>query len=82
MAQVDLFITSDRRLSDPLIDAARAATSKRSNATLTVKPVLEHPIEVVELQVFHAPALVIDGRVIATKLTEADQLAEILTALL
>lgn len=80
--QIDLYVPSDDAIAQPMIEVVKARTAARPDVQLMIKPVLDYPIEVVERQIFYAPTLVIDGRIVASAIKSPELLESILKTLL
>lgn len=78
--KIQLFINSDGELCDPLVKFLQkwADDRKMADSKIKVLSVLDNPVEVVRYQLFHTPALVIDGVVAGINLRTVEALADLL----
>ena len=80
--QIDLFLPTNQPNANALIAVIDQWARKRKQHVFTVKPVLENAVEVVKLQLFYTPALVIDGKIISMQIDSAETLHSLLASLL
>lgn len=76
--QIQLFVSSDDPVCDEVATALHAWGDGRTDTCIEMTPVLSQPEEVVRLQIFYTPALVINGKLIAGGIDSAADLTRFL----
>jgi hypothetical protein len=75
---ISLFISKDDPISEEVAESLLAWGKGRADCAIEVIPVLSQPEEVVRLQIFYTPALVMDGQLIAGGINSTEDLARFL----
>lgn len=79
---IELYVTSNAMMTRELEEVIAKYGKDRPRMNVQIKPVLDYPKEVIVRQLFHAPALLIDGKVVQVGVEDAEELDELLAALL
>jgi hypothetical protein len=75
---IHLFVSKDDPICDEVAESLLAWGQGRTDCVIEVIPALSEPEEVVRLQIFYTPALVMDGQLIAGGINSIDDLARFL----
>ncbi len=75
---IQLFVSSEHQESDEVAAALLSWAGGRSDVRIEMVPVLSRPEAVVRLGIFYAPALVVDGQLVAGGIESAADLANFL----
>ena len=80
MQRVKLFVSSECEECDRAADFLQQWSRNHSEVKTEIVSVLSVPEDVVRLQIFYTPALVIDGEVIVKQDLSVERIAELLQA--
>jgi hypothetical protein len=75
---IHLFVSKDDPICDEVAESLLAWGKERTDCVIEVISVLSQPEEVVRLQIFYTPALVMDGQLIAGGINSTEDLARFL----
>ena len=78
VCHVKLFVSSDCELCDQAEDYLQQWSENKPEVKTETVSVLQSPEEVVRLQIFYTPALVIDGEVIVKQNLSVTEIEELL----
>ncbi len=78
--RINLFVSTDDSISEEVAESLIAWGEGRSDCTIEIIPVLSRPEQVIRLQIFYTPALVINGTLIAGGISSPSDLSQFLPA--
>ncbi len=76
--QIQFFVSSECETCEQVETFLQGWTNDHPPTTLAIMPVLEYPEEVVRLQIFYTPAVVVNGKVLSEPNLSIEKVAQFL----